>query len=87
MDKLSEIRVGYSGIVALSTGIIRIFLNLGYVTIITRLLTPEQFGTWQLIIGMLVYVMVLHWVETYWITRETARNIDSGKTAIFTGRS
>ena len=82
---MSSIRAGYVGSISFSLGIIRLVLGLIFITIVTRLLTPEEFGTWTLIGGLLVYVLILHFIETYWLTRETARNIESGKTAIFTG--
>ena len=52
------------------------------ILIITRNLTPEEFGTWTLIISLLVYVNYILPMITYWVTRETARGIESGKTAI-----
>ena len=82
---MSNIRVGYAGSIAFFIGIIRLILGFVFITIVTRILSPEEYGTWTLIGGLLVYVLILHYIETYWLTRETARNNDSGKTAIFSG--
>ena len=82
---MSNIRVGYTGSIAFLIGIIRLFLGFAFITVVTRTLAPEEFGTWQLIGGLLVYVLILHSIETYWLTRETARNSESAKTAIFSG--
>tara|TARA_B100000676_G_scaffold96583_1_gene96451 strand:+ start:3363 stop:4847 length:1485 start_codon:yes stop_codon:yes gene_type:complete len=82
---MSNIRVGYTGSIAFFIGIIRLILGFVFITVVTRILSPEEYGTWTLIGGLLVYVLILHYIETYWLTRETARNNDSGKTAIFSG--
>ena len=82
---MSNIRVGYTGSIAFLIGMIRLLLGFAFITVVTRTLTPEDFGTWQLIGGLLVYVLILHSIETYWLTRETARNSESAKTAIFSG--
>jgi len=82
---MSNIRVGYTGSIAFVVGIIRIILGFFFITVVTRILSPEEYGTWTLISGLLVYSLILHFIESYWLTRETARNIESGKTAIFSG--
>ncbi len=82
---MSSIRAGYTGTISFFIGIIRLILGFAFITIVTRTLTPEEYGTWTLIGGLIVYVLFLHFIETYWLTRETARKIDSGKTAIVSG--
>lgn len=51
--------------------------------IVTRTLTPKEFGMWGLIGGLINYVIITEHIVSYWATRETARGIESGKTAIF----
>ena len=82
---MSSIRAGYAGSISFFVGIVRLILGFVFITAVTRILTPEEYGTWTLIGGLLVYVLILHFIETYWLTRETARNIESGRTAIVSG--
>jgi len=79
---LSGIRITYSGLVSLSFGLAKIIVGLFFVTIITRLLLVEEFGTWALISGLFVYGVVLSPIFSFWATRETARKINSGKTSV-----
>ena len=79
---MSGIRITYSGLVSLSFGLAKIIVGLFFVTIITRLLLVEEFGTWALISGLFVYGMVLNPIFSFWATRETARKINSGKTSV-----
>ena len=83
--KLSEIRVGYSGLISFATGIMMIFSGLVFTLILTRNLSPEQYGTWNLILGLIIYGLILVPTISYWATRETARNIQSQKTSVFFG--
>lgn len=50
--------------------------------IVTRTLTPEEFGIWNLILGFMFYIIIAEPVISYWVTRETARGIKSGRTAV-----
>ena len=63
-------------------GIISIFTGVVFTLIITRSVTPEEYGTWGLILGLITYVMLIGPIVSYWSTRDTARNIQSGKTAV-----
>ena len=56
-----------------------------FTLILTKNLTIEEYGTWSLILGLIIYGLILDPVISYWVTRETARNIQSQKTAIFFG--
>jgi len=79
---MSEIRVTYSGLIGLLIGLSTVVSGLIFILIITRSLTPEELGTWGLIGGLLTYVIILEPIISYWSTREIARDVDSGKTAI-----
>ena len=79
---MSNIRVTYSGLISLTGGIISIFTGIIFTLIITRSVTPEEYGTWGLIVGLITYVSLIGPIVSYWSTRDTARNIQSGKTAV-----
>ena len=79
---MSGIRVTYTGLIAFVSGIIAIAFGLITTLIITRSLSAEEFGTWRLIISLLVYVVYIQPIITFWAIRESARNIATGKTAI-----
>ena len=79
---MSEIRPTYSGLISLVVTIITVFFGVVFTIIITRTLSPEEYGTWNLIMGMMFYVTVAEPIISYWVTREVARGIKSGKSAI-----
>ena len=79
---MSGIRVTYTGLISLIGGIISIFTGVIFTLIITRSVTPEEYGTWGLIVGLITYVSLIGPIVSYWSTRDTARNIQSGKTAV-----
>jgi len=82
--KLSGIRVTYSGLISFGVGVSTILTGLVFTLIVTRELTTEGLGTWTLIGGLLVYVLIFEPIVSYWTTREIARGEDSGQTAIIT---
>lgn len=79
---MSDIRVTYSGFFSFITGIITIFTGLIFMLIVTRSLTPQEFGTWNLINALILYIVLIQPVTSYWVTREIARGEKSGKTAV-----
>jgi O-antigen/teichoic acid export membrane protein len=79
---LSEIRVTYSGLISFITSISTLFTGLAFMLIITRTLTPEEYGTWTVISSLILYGVILAPVISFWNTREIARGIESTKTAI-----
>ena len=83
MNNLSGIRVTYSGLISFAIGLASIFTGLIFTLIVTRSLTPDEFGTWSLIGSLIIYVIIIEPVIAYWTTRETARGIYSGRTAVF----
>lgn len=62
--------------------LINVILGFVFTVIITRTLSPEEFGTWNLILGFIFYMIVIEPIISYWVTRETARNIPSQKTSL-----
>jgi len=81
---LSGIRVTYSGLISFVVGIGSVFTGLIFTIIVTRRLTPDEFGEWGLIGALTGYVLMLNPVISYWNTREIARGEKSGRTAFQT---
>ena len=80
----SGIRVTYSGLISFTVGITSVLTGIIFTLIVTRTLTAEDFGTWNLIGGLITYVIIAEPIISYWVTREIARGVESGKTAIST---
>ena len=76
------IRVTYSGLISLSIRLFSIITGLAFTLIVTRQLSQDEFGTWGLISGILIYALAVHPIVGYWATREIARGEDSGKTVL-----
>jgi len=79
---LTGIRVTYTGFISFAIRLTSIVTGLIFTIIVTRQLSAEEFGTWGLINGVMVYAVIFHPLVSYWSTRETARGENSGKTAI-----
>ena len=84
---MSGIRVTYSGLISFSVGLISILTGLIFTIIVTRRLSPDEFGTWGLIGALLVYPLIIQPIIGYWSTREIARNENSGRTSILASGS
>ena len=80
---MSKIRVTYSGLIALTVGLVSVITGIVFTLIVTRQLTADEFGTWALIGGLLSYVIITETTISYWTTREIARGNESGRTALF----
>jgi hypothetical protein len=81
---MGGIRVTYTGLISFGTKISSILTGLVFTLIVTRQLTAEEFGTWGLINGIIVYAVILHPIVSYWTTREIARGEDTGRTSVVT---
>jgi O-antigen/teichoic acid export membrane protein len=81
---LSSIRVTYTGLISFIIGISSVITGFIFTLIITRKLTPDEFGTWSLIGVLVGYVLILYPIVNYWNTREIVRGVESGKTAFVT---
>lgn len=79
---MTEIRVTYSGLVSFATGLISVFTGLIFTIIVTRELTPEEFGTWGLIGSITTYVFIIEPIISYWTIREISRGNESGRTSL-----
>ena len=80
---MTDIRVTYSGLISLAIGLISVVTGIIFTLIVTRQLSPEEFGTWNLIGSLILYVVIAEPIISYWTTRQVARGIESGRTAVF----
>lgn len=81
---MSDIRVGYSGLIAFVVGIIGVITGLVFIIIVTRRLTPEELGLWTLIGSLIAYVTIIEPIISYWTTRQIARGDKVGFTSLTT---
>lgn len=79
---MENIRVTHAGLIAFVVGIVSVLTGLVFVLIITRTLTPEEFGTWALIGAILNYLLISEVIINYWTVRQIARNEPVGKTGL-----
>jgi len=79
---LSGIRVTYSGLIAFVIGLVSVFTGLAFVLIVTRRLSPEEFGTWTLLGTIIVYFLTSERIISYWTVRQVSRGQEVGKTSL-----
>jgi len=79
---MSDIRVTYSGLIAFAVGIGSLLTGMMFVLIITRRLTPEEFGIWSLIGSIISYFLISEMIISFWSTRQIARKKEIGKTVV-----
>ena len=79
---MSDVRVTYSGLTNFVLSMVGIITGLIFILIITRTVSPQEFGTWNLISNLIFYVIIVEPIISFWATRETARGGKTGKTAI-----
>ena len=56
---MSGIRVAYSGLISMLIGLISVVTGLVFTLIVTRTLTPEEYGSWGLIGSLIMYVLMV----------------------------
>ena len=79
---MSHIRVTYSGLVALVIGLTSVVTGMIFTLIVTRKLSPEEFGLWSVIGSMISYFLVTEPIISFWSTRQIARGEEIGKTSL-----
>lgn len=79
---LSNIRVTYSGLIGFLVGIISVITGLIFILIVTRRLSPDEFGVWSLIGNMIFYFLITERIISFWTVRQIARDEKVGKTSI-----
>ena len=76
---LSEVRVTYSGIIALIISMTSVITGTIFVIMVTRKLEPVDMGLWTLIGTTISYVIIVRPMITYWSIRQLSRGEDVGK--------
>ena len=82
---MDDIRVTYSGLVAFGASMVSVVTGMIFIIIVTRQLTPEEFGVWSIIGSMTLYFLVSASVISYWTVRQVARDEPVGRTAVASG--
>ena len=79
---MSGIRVTYSGLIGFAISLSGLITGTAFTLIVTRQLSPEEFGVWAIIGSMVGYFLVAEPIISYWSTRQIARNEPVGMTSI-----
>ncbi|MDV3243587.1 MAG: hypothetical protein LYZ66_00260 [Nitrososphaerales archaeon] len=77
-----SVRPRKTGLIVFSSRIVSVFTGLLFLVMITRWLTPSQFGLWEFIIDIVAFSAYPTGVITYWATREVARGKPVARTAL-----
>lgn len=78
---MSNIRVTYSGFIAFTVALISVITGLFFTLMVTRRLSPEEFGTWAIIGSLISYFLIVELTISFWTTRQIARGENVGKTS------
>ena len=79
---MSNIRVTYSGLISFAITLVTVFTGLGFMIIVTRILSTQEYGTWGLINSLMIYGVVFTAIPVFWLSRETARELKTEKTGL-----
>ena len=79
---MDDIRVTYSGLLGFAVAMGGILAGLAFTIVVTRQLTPEEFGVWAVIGSMASYSATAEPIISYWTTRQVARRKPVGKTSM-----
>ena len=76
---MSNIRVNYSGLISFGSSIVNAVLGIGFMLIVTRILSQEDYGTWGLISSLFFYGLIASSFINFWTIRDVARgkNVES----------
>ena len=81
--QMSNIRVTYSGLLGFIIGMISVITGIVFTLIVTRRLSPEEFGVWALIGSVISYFLIVEPILSYWTTRQIARGESVATTSLF----
>ena len=82
MDK-TAIRVRYSGFVVFAAQILGLFTGLAFTLLLTRNMSPAEFGTWSFISSLMALFVLPSTLFPFWATRFVARSKEGAtKTAL-----
>ncbi len=79
---MSNIRLTYTGLIAFIIRLISIITGIVFTVIVTRNLTPDEFGLWRLIGSLISYVLIVEPITSYWVSRHVARGEQAAKTGL-----
>jgi O-antigen/teichoic acid export membrane protein len=77
-----QISVRRTGLVVFSARIGSIFTGLVFLLLMTRTLSTQQFGLWEVILDVVTFASYPSGLLVYWATRDIARGQMKGKTAL-----
>ena len=69
-----------TGLIVFSSRMVSVFTGLIFLVMITRWLSPDQFGLWEFILDLVIFSSFPVGLFTYWATREVARGAMIGRT-------
>ncbi len=81
---MSDIRLTYTGLIAFVIRLVSVITGIIFIIIVTRNLTPDEFGLWRLIGSLISYVLIVEPITSYWVSRHVARGEPAAKTGLFT---
>ncbi len=82
----TSVRPRKTGLIVFSSRIVSVFTGLLFLVMMTRWLTPSQFGLWEFIIDLVAFAAYPTGIITYWATREVARGKPVARTALLTSQ-
>lgn len=82
MEREEPIHLKYAGFVAFVSNIVGIFTGLAFSMMTVRRLTPEEFGSWQIIGNLIPFFTVAGIPINMLVTRFTSRGIKAARTGL-----
>jgi O-antigen/teichoic acid export membrane protein len=79
---MSGIRVTYSGLISFASSIINSVFMMGFMLIVTRTLSQQDYGTWGLISSLFFYGLIASSFINFWTIRDVARGKNVEKTSL-----
>jgi O-antigen/teichoic acid export membrane protein len=80
---MDDVRLRFAGTVGFLVKMLSLATGLIFTVIITRNLSIDEFGQWNVINSLVVYGVFIPAILPYWFTRYTARNTPIARTGIF----
>ncbi|MDQ1279837.1 MAG: hypothetical protein QG670_1099 [Thermoproteota archaeon] len=78
----SNVRLRYTGLISFLSSLFSLLTGAIFVLLITRKLSVEEFGLWNMMSQYLAYVLIFTNVYNYWLPRTIARGINTSRTGL-----